>query len=212
MGVWAPLAAQLLALESGAPADLLLHPLVGSAAGLEALGASVGLLDEAQATLAELVRAEGPHRLVFTTGGPGQSLCDEARALGLARRYRPLLVLSAAGQGLPGPASLRAALEAQAVGRLLGLPMGAAVALPYPLHQDPETLELGALLLLAAGPAALALEGPGTVGLSPPDLCALRQLAGLQATPELAAWAEERGLLWGHTPGPRLGELEALGG
>jgi ethanolamine ammonia-lyase large subunit len=87
---------------AGAPLDLCFQSIAGSEGANKNFGVSVALLDEAWAMTRSEGTAQGPNVMYFETGqgtalsanahhGTDQ-LTMEARAYGLARRYKPFLV------------------------------------------------------------------------------------------------------------------------
>jgi ethanolamine ammonia-lyase large subunit len=224
--VLAHLTVQMEALRRGAPLDLMFQSIAGSQGANQNFGVSVALLDEAhQLTLAEGT-AQGPNVMYFETGQGTALSADahhgtdqvtmEARAYGLARRYRPFLVNSVVG--FIGPEYLRdakeitrAGLEDHFMGKLTGLSMGCDAC--YTNHaavdqNDQENLEM---LLAAAGVTYLMGIPLGDDVMlnyqttSFHNNAALREVFGLRPAPEFEAWLERLGL-W------RDGRLTELAG
>ena len=113
--VLAHLTAQMEAMQRGAPLDLMFQSIAGSEGANKNFGVSVSLLDEAYDMTLREGTAKGPNVMYFETG-QGTALSAnahhgtdqvtmEARAYGLARRYRPFLVNSVVG--FIGPEYLR---------------------------------------------------------------------------------------------------------
>ncbi len=222
---------QMKALELGCPMDLMFQSLAGTEAANTAFGISVALLDEAWETIKAKGTARGPNRMYFETG-QGSALSSaahhgadqvtiEARAYGLARRYRPFLVNTVVGFIGPeyledGPQISRAALEDHCMGKLLGLPMGCDACFTYHARMTQDELESLKVLLGAAGCAYLmALPVGDDIMLnyqstSYHDIPTLRRLLGKRPTPEFDAWLEARGIWRGDAPGPRFGDVESV--
>jgi ethanolamine ammonia-lyase large subunit len=222
---------QMKALELGCPMDLMFQSLAGTEAGNTAFGISVALLDEAWEIIKARGTAKGPNRMYFETG-QGSALSSaahhgadqvtiEARAYGLARRYRPFLVNTVVGFIGPeyledGPQISRAALEDHFMGKLLGLPMGCDACFTYHARMTQDELESLKVLLGAAGCAYLmALPVGDDIMLnyqstSYHDIPTLRRLLGKRPTPEFDAWLEARGIWRGDAPGPKFGDVASV--
>jgi ethanolamine ammonia-lyase large subunit len=222
---------QMKALELGCPMDLMFQSLAGTEAANTAFGISVALLDEASQTIQARGTARGPNRMYFETG-QGSALSSaahhgadqvtiEARAYGLARRYRPFLVNTVVGFIGPeyledGPQISRAALEDHFMGKLLGLPMGCDACFTYHARMTQDELESLKVLLGAAGCAYLMSLPVGDdimlnyQSTSYHDIPTLRRLLGKRPTPEFDAWLEARGIWRGDAPGPRFGDVASV--
>ena len=222
---------QMKALELGCPMDLMFQSLAGTEAANAAFGISVALLDEAWEVMKAKGTTRGPNRMYFETG-QGSALSSaahhgadqvtiEARAYGLARRYRPFLVNTVVGFIGPeyledGPQISRAALEDHFMGKLLGLPMGCDACFTYHARMTQDELESLKVLLGAAGCTYLmALPVGDDIMLnyqstSYHDIPTLRRLLGKRPTPEFDAWLDDRGIWRGDAPGPRFGDVEAV--
>ncbi len=206
---------QMAAVKAGAPLDLMFQSIAGSQGANQNFGVSVAVLDEAYDLARRLGTAEGPNVMYFETG-QGTALSSnahhgtdqvtmEARAYGLARRYKPFLVNSVVG--FIGPEYLRdakqitrAGLEDHFMGKLTGISMGCDAC--YTNHavsdqNDQENLEM---LLASAGVNYLMGIPMGDDVMlnyqttSFHNNAALRELYGLRPTPEFEAWLERMGL------------------
>jgi ethanolamine ammonia-lyase large subunit len=222
---------QMKALALGCPMDLMFQSLAGTEAANKAFGISLKLLDEAWAMMQEKGTARGPNRMYFETG-QGSALSSqahhgadqvtiEARAYGMARRYKPFLVNTVVGFIGPeyledGPQISRAALEDHFMGKLLGLPMGCDACFTYHARMSQDELESLKVLLGAAGCAYLMSLPVGDdimlnyQSTSYHDIPTLRRLLGKRPTPEFDAWLDARGIWSGDRPGPRFGDVEAI--
>lgn len=222
---------QMKALELGCPMDLMFQSLAGTEDANRAFGISVALLDEAWDVMKAKGTTRGGNRMYFETG-QGSALSSqahhgadqvtiEARAYGLARRYRPFLVNTVVGFIGPeyledGPQISRAALEDHFMGKLLGLPMGCDACFTYHARMSQDELESLKVLLGAAGCAYLmALPVGDDIMLnyqstSYHDIPTLRRLLGKRPTPEFDAWLDARGIWRGDGPGPRFGDVDAI--
>ncbi|MEZ4369107.1 MAG: ethanolamine ammonia-lyase subunit EutB, partial [Kofleriaceae bacterium] len=225
---------QMKALELGCPMDLMFQSVAGTEGANRAFGISVALLDEAWALMQEKTSARGPNLMYFETG-QGSALSSaahhdadqvtlEARAYGLARRYRPFLVNTVVG--FIGPEYLedgrqisRAALEDHCMGKLLGLPMGCDACFTYHARMTQDELESLKVLLGAAGCTYLMSLPVGDdimlnyQSTSFHDIPSVRRLLGRRPTPEFDAWLAETGIMTGPdnlTPGPRFGDVSVL--
>ncbi|MEW5738559.1 MAG: ethanolamine ammonia-lyase subunit EutB [Myxococcota bacterium] len=206
---------QMEALRRGAPLDLMFQSIAGSEGANRNFGVSVRLLDEAYDLARREGTAQGPNVMYFETG-QGTALSAnahhdtdqvtmEARAYGLARRYKPFLLNSVVG--FIGPEYLRdakeitrAGLEDHFMGKLTGISMGCDAC--YTNHavsdqNDQENLEM---LLAAAGVNYLMGIPMGDDVMlnyqttSFHNNAALRELYGFKPAPEFEAWLERMGL------------------
>lgn len=222
---------QMKALELGCPMDLMFQSLAGTEAANAAFGITGTLLDEAWDLMKAKGTTRGPNRMYFETG-QGSALSSaahhgadqvtiEARAYGLARRYKPFLVNTVVGFIGPeyledGPQISRAALEDHFMGKLLGLPMGCDACFTYHARMTQDELESLKVLLGAAGCAYLmALPVGDDIMLnyqstSYHDIPTLRRLLGKRPTPEFDAWLDANGIWRGDGPGPKFGDVEAV--
>jgi ethanolamine ammonia-lyase large subunit len=166
----------MVALNNGAPVDLVFQSIAGTEAANRSFGVNLALLDEACAAARELKRGNsftadgrtvmGDNVMYFETGqgsavsadahhGVDQQTC-EARAYAVARRYRPMLVNTVVGFIGPeylydGKQIIRAGLEDHFCGKLLGLPMGCDVCYTNHAEADQDDMDVLLTLLGAAG-------------------------------------------------------------
>jgi ethanolamine ammonia-lyase large subunit len=169
----------MVALEQGAPVDLVFQSIAGTEAANHSFGVNLALLDEACAAARELKRGAvfasqqnggkatmGDNVMYFETGqgsalsadahhGIDQQTC-EARAYAVARRYRPMLVNTVVGFIGPeylydGKQIIRAGLEDHFCGKLLGLPMGCDICYTNHAEADQDDMDVLLTLLGAAG-------------------------------------------------------------
>jgi ethanolamine ammonia-lyase large subunit len=222
--VLAHVTTQMEAMRRGAPVDLVFQSIAGTQAANRSFGVNLAMLGEALQQAVELNRGTiGDHIMYFETGqgsalsanahhGVDQQTC-EARAYGVARRFRPLLVNTVVGFIGPeylsdGKQILRAALEDHFCGKLLGLPMGCDVC--YTNHADADQDDMDAVLtMLGAAGVNYIMGVPGSDDImlnyqssSFHDALYLRRLLGLRPAPEFEAWLERRP--------PELPEMIAL--
>jgi len=222
---------QMKALELGCPMDLMFQSVAGTQDANQAFGISLALLDDAWALMKSKGTTKGPNRMYFETG-QGSALSSqthhgadqvtiEARAYGLARRYKPFLVNTVVGFIGPeyledGPQITRAALEDHFMGKLLGLPMGCDACFTYHAKMTQDELESLEVLLGAAGCTYLMSLPVGDdimlnyQSTSYHDIPTLRRLLGKRPTPEFDAWLDDRGIWRGDVPGPKFGDVETV--
>lgn len=216
----AHISTQLVALERGAPVDLLFQSVAGTEAANRSFGISLEMLREGHESVLEHHRQraadwKGNNVMYFETGqGSALSaeahhgvdqLTLEARAYGVARAFDPFLVNSVVG--FIGPEYLyderqiiRAGLEDHFMGKLLGLPMGCDVCYTNHAATDQNSADNLMFLLAAAGcnyfmgvPCAddVMLNYQST---SFHDALAVRRIFNLKPAPEFLAWLESMGI------------------
>lgn len=212
----------MLAMQRGAPVDLVFQSIGGTEATNRSFGIDLALLHEAREAALSLQRGavfgdgqRGTHVMYFETG-QGSALsanahhgCDqqtiEARAYAVARRFQPLLVNTVVGFIGPeylfdGKQILRAGLEDHFCGKLLGVPMGCDVC--YTNHAEADSDDMDALLTLLCTAGVNFIMGvPGADDImlnyqstSFHDALAMRQLLGLRAAPEFEDWLLRMGI------------------
>ncbi|EFH12642.1 ethanolamine ammonia-lyase subunit EutB [Pseudoroseomonas cervicalis] len=202
----------LAMIERGAPVDLVFQSIAGTEAANAGFGVTLSLLREAQAAAQSLQRGTvGDNVMYFETGQGAALSADahhgldqqtvEARAYGVARAFRPLLVNTVVGFIGPeylydGKQILRAGLEDHFCGKLLGLPMGVDVCYTNHAEADQDDMDTLMTLLGVAGVNFLiAVPGADDVmlnyqSLSFHDVLALRGMLGLGMAPEFEAWLD----------------------
>jgi ethanolamine ammonia-lyase large subunit len=219
--VLAHITAQMAALARGAPVDLLFQSIAGTEAANRSFGVSLSLLREANQAGHELKRGAvcadgqvGTNVMYFETGqgsalsadahhGPGGLGVDqqtlEARAYGVARHFKPMLVNTVVGFIGPeylynGKQIVRAGLEDHFCGKLLGLPMGCDVCYTNHAEADQDDMDTLLTLLGVAGVNyIMGVPGADDVMLhyqstSFHDALYIRRVLGLKAAPEFEAW------------------------
>jgi len=218
--VLAHITTQMAALEAGAPVDLLFQSIAGTEAANRSFGVNLALLREAHDAGRQLNRGAvcaggimGVDIMYFETG-QGSALSAnahhgvdqqtlEARAYGLARAFRPMLVNTVVGFIGPeylydGKQIARAGLEDHFCGKLLGLPMGCDVC--YTNHAEADQDDMDALLTLLAVAGCTYIMGvPGADDVmlhyqstSFHDALYVRSVLGLKSAPEFEAWLAAR--------------------
>ncbi|HET6719951.1 MAG TPA: ethanolamine ammonia-lyase subunit EutB, partial [Rhodocyclaceae bacterium] len=222
---------QIRGIEQGAPVDLVFQSIAGTEAANRSFGIDLALLHEARAAALSLQRGTvGDNVMYFETGqgsalsagahhGVDQQTC-EARAYGVARAFKPLLVNSVVGFIGPeylydGKQITRAGLEDHFCGKLLGLPLGCDVCYTNHAEADQDDMDNLLTLLGVAGVSyVMGVPGADDVMLgyqstSFHDALYLRQQLGLRHAPEFEAWLQRMhivgadGRLCGQ-PGPGL--------
>ena len=210
----------LRAIELGAPVDLVFQSIAGTQAANEGFGVTLALLAEGQAAGESLCRGTVGNNVMYFETGQGSALSAnahhgvdqqtlEARAYGVARAYRPLLVNSVVG--FIGPEYLydskqiiRAGLEDHFCGKLLGLPMGCDACYTNHAQADQDDMDSLMTLLSVAGVTFLiTVPGADDVmlnyqSLSFHDVLGLRHLLRLQPAPEFVDWLARMALLDEH--------------
>jgi ethanolamine ammonia-lyase large subunit len=209
--VLAHVTTQMEAMRRGAPVDLVFQSIAGTEAANASFGVNIAMLEEARQQALDLKRGTvGDNVMYFETGqgsalsagahhGVDQQTC-EARAYGLARHFRPLLVNTVVGFIGPeylydGKQILRAGLEDHFCGKLLGLPMGCDVC--YTNHAEADQDDMDALLtMLGAAGVNYIMGVPGADDImlnyqstSFHDALYLRSVFGLRPAPEFEAWS-----------------------
>jgi ethanolamine ammonia-lyase large subunit len=221
----------LSAIEAGAPVDLVFQSIAGTEAANRGFGISLTLLAEAREAALSLNRGSvGENVMYFETGqgsalsagahhGVDQQTC-EARAYGVARHFKPLLVNTVVGFIGPeylydGKQIIRAGLEDHFCGKLLGVPMGCDVC--YTNHAEADQDDMDTLMTLLGVAGCNYLMGvPGADDImlnyqstSFHDVLYLRQVLGLAPAPEFEAWLEAIGVMRGERMLP-VGEKHRL--
>ncbi len=206
----------LLAMERGAPTDLVFQSIGGTQGVNESFGVTLPLLAEAQSAALALQRGTVGQNVMYFETGQGSALSAnahhgvdqqtlEARAYAVARAFDPLLVNSVVGFIGPeylfdGKQIARAGLEDHFCGKLLGLPMGVDVC--YTNHAEADQDDMDALLInLAVAGVTYIMGVPGADDVmlayqstSFHDGLTARALLGKTPAPEFAAWLERMGI------------------
>jgi ethanolamine ammonia-lyase large subunit len=206
----------MLAMQRGAPVDLVFQSIGGTQATNESFGVTLALLREAREAALSLKRGTIGDNVMYFETGQGSALSAEAhhgvdqqtleaRAYAVAREYAPLLVNSVVGFIGPeylfdGKQILRAGLEDHFCGKLLGLPMGVDVC--YTNHAEADQDDMDALLAcLAVAGVTYVMGVPGADDVmlayqstSFHDGLTARAMLGKRAAPEFEAWLERMGI------------------
>ncbi|MBK5925287.1 ethanolamine ammonia lyase large subunit [Rhodovulum sulfidophilum] len=206
-------------IEGGAPVDLIFQSVAGTEAANEGFGVSLSVLAEAHEAGRALGRGTVGDNVMYFETGQGAALSAEAhhgvdqqtleaRAYGVARAFRPLLVNTVVGFIGPeylydGKQIIRAGLEDHFCGKLLGLPMGVDVCYTNHVEADQDDMDVLMTLLTRAGVTFLiTVPGADDVmlgyqSLAFEDIGYLREVTGLRPAPEFEAWLARMGLAQG---------------
>jgi ethanolamine ammonia-lyase large subunit len=203
-------------IDQGFPVDLVFQSIAGTEAANRSFGVDLALLHEAHEAGRSLSRGTVGDNVMYFETGQGSALSAnahhgvdqqtlEARAYGVARAYRPLLVNSVVGFIGPeylydGKEIIRAGLEDHFCGKLLGLPLGVDVC--YTNHAEADQDDMDNLLtLLAAAGVTFIMGVPGADDVmlnyqstSFHDALYVRDLFGLKRAPEFDNWLVRAGL------------------
>src|SRR5262249_46175233 len=204
-------------IQKGAPVDLVFQSIAGTQAANRSFGIDLALLHEARDAALALRRGTIGDNVMYFETGQGSALSAnahhgvdqqtlEARAYGVARAFKPLLVNTVVGFIGPeylhdGKQIIRAGLEDHFCGKLLGLPMGCDVC--YTNHAEADQDDMDALLgLLVAAGVTYVMGVPGADDImlgyqstSFHDALAMRELFHRRPAPEFEAWLKRQGLL-----------------
>jgi ethanolamine ammonia-lyase large subunit len=207
----------LRAIEAGLPVDLVFQSIGGTEGVNRSFGVNAALLQEAYEAALSLQRGTVGNNLMYFETGQGSALSAnashgvdqqtiEARAYGLARRFKPLLLNSVVGFIGPeylfdGKQIIRAGLEDHFCGKLLGLPMGCDIC--YTNHAEADQDDMDTLLTLLGVSGINYIMGvPGSDDImlgyqstSFHDALYIRRVLGKKPAPEFEAWLEKMQLV-----------------
>jgi ethanolamine ammonia-lyase large subunit len=206
----------MLAMERGAPVDLVFQSIGGTEATNASFGLSLSMLREAREQALSLKRGTLGDNVMYFETGQGSALSAEAhhgvdqqtieaRAYAVARAFNPLLVNSVVGFIGPeylfdGKQIIRAGLEDHFCGKLLGLPMGVDVC--YTNHAEADQDDMDTLLTcLAVAGVTYVMGVPGADDVmlayqstSFHDGLTARAMLGKRAAPEFEDWLARMGI------------------
>ena len=207
----------LRAIEGGLPVDLVFQSIGGTEGVNRSFGVTAALLQEAHEAALSLQRGTVGNNVMYFETGQGSALSAnashgvdqqtiEARAYGLARRFKPLLLNSVVGFIGPeylfdGKQIIRAGLEDHFCGKLLGLPMGCDIC--YTNHAEADQDDMDTLLTLLGVAGINYIMGvPGSDDImlgyqstSFHDALYIRHVLGKKPAPEFEAWLEKMQLI-----------------
>ncbi len=204
-------------IEKRAPVDLVFQSIAGTQAANRSFGINLAILHEARDAALALRRGTIGDNVMYFETGQGSALSAnahhgvdqqtlEARAYGVARAFKPLLVNTVVGFIGPeylqnGKQITRAGLEDHFCGKLLGLPMGCDVCYTNHVEADQDDMDALLALLLAAGVTyVMGVPGADDIMLgyqstSFHDALAMRELFHRRPAPEFETWLQRQGLL-----------------
>ncbi len=206
----------MLAMDRGAPVDLVFQSIGGTQATNASFGVSLSVLKEAREQALALGRGTLGDNVMYFETGQGSALSAEAhhgvdqqtieaRAYAVAREFHPLLVNTVVGFIGPeylfdGKQILRAGLEDHFCGKLLGLPMGVDVC--YTNHAEADQDDMDTLLTcLAVAGVTYVMGVPGADDVmlayqstSFHDGLTARAMLGKRAAPEFEDWMTRMGI------------------
>ncbi|ANC79915.1 TPA: ethanolamine ammonia-lyase subunit EutB [Pseudomonas putida] len=214
----------IMAIERGAPLDLVFQSIAGSEAANKSFGISLQILQEGYEAGLSLNRGTVGNNVMYFETGQGSALsanahfgCDqqtcETRAYAVARHYNPFLVNTVVGFIGPeylynGKQIIRAGLEDHFCAKLLGVPMGCDICYTNHAEADQDDMDNLLTLLGAAGiNFIMGIPGSDDVMLnyqttSFHDALYARKILGLHAAPEFENWLETTGIF--HQSGGNL--------
>mgnify|MGYP001569472801 CR=1 FL=1 len=222
------------AIARKAPVDLVFQSIGGTEAVNRSFGISLSILEEARHMALELKRGTVGDNVMYFETGQGSALSAnahhgadqqtlEARAYGVARKFKPLLINTVIGFIGPeylfnGKQITRAGLEDHFCGKLLGLPMGADVCYTNHAEADQDDMD-GLLTLLGVAGCNYIMGVPGADDImlgyqstSFHDALYLRKVLGLKPAPEFEEWLVKMNLVDSNllpvTPSPNHHLLE----
>jgi ethanolamine ammonia-lyase large subunit len=204
-------------ISKDAPVDLVFQSIAGTEAANRSFGVDLAILREAREAALSLHRGTIGDNVMYFETGQGSALsaeahhgCDqqtlEARAYGVARVFKPLLVNTVVGFIGPeylydGKQIIRAGLEDHFCGKLLGLPMGCDACYTNHAEADQDDIDNLLMLLAIAGVTyVMGVPGADDVMLnyqstSYHDVLSVRAALKLKPAPEFADWLESMGLM-----------------
>ncbi len=203
-------------MNRGAPVDLVFQSIAGTEGANRAFGVDLKVLREGTDAAAALQRGTVGQNAMYFETGQGSALSAgahhgvdqqtlEARAYGVARPFKPLLVNTVVGFIGPeylydGKQIIRAGLEDHFCGKLLGVPLGVDVCYTNHAEADQDDMDTLLTLLGAAGVTyIMGIPGADDVMLnyqstSFHDALYVREVLGLKRAPEFEAWLERMGI------------------
>jgi len=207
----------ILAIEQGAPVDLVFQSIGGTEKTNTSFGINLALIKEGYEAALSLNRGSVGNNVMYFETGQGSSLSAnahhnidqqtlETRAYAVARAFNPFLVNTVVGFIGPeylfgGKQIIRAGLEDHFCGKLMGLPMGCDIC--YTNHADADQDDMDTLLTLLGTAGCNFIMGvPGADDImlnyqstSFHDALYVRKLLGLRPAPEFEAWLFKMGLM-----------------
>ena len=210
----------IIAIEQGAPVDLVFQSIGGTEKTNSSFGINLGILKEGYEAALSLNRGTVGNNVMYFETGQGSALSAnahhhidqqtiEARAYAVARAFNPLLVNTVVGFIGPeylydGKQIIRAGLEDHFCGKLMGLPMGCDICYTNHAHADQDDMDVLLTLLGTAGcNFIMGIPGADDIMLnyqstSFHDALYIRQLLGLRPAPEFEEWLVSSGIMNKH--------------
>ncbi len=204
------------AIEKGVPVDLIFQSIGGTEKVNSSFGVSLSVLREGYEAGLSLSRGSAGNNFMYFETGQGSALSAnasfgadqqtiEARAYGVARCFKPLLVNTVVGFIGPeylydGKQIIRAGLEDHFCGKLLGLPMGVDICYTNHAEADQDDMDnLLTLLGVAGCNFIMGIPGADDIMLnyqstSFHDALYIRSILGLRPAPEFEDWLIRAGL------------------
>ncbi|WP_369769427.1 ethanolamine ammonia-lyase subunit EutB [Flavobacterium sp. WC2416] len=207
----------IMAIEQGAPVDLVFQSIGGTEKTNASFGINLGLLKEGYEAAQSLSRGTIGKNVMYFETGQGSSLSSnsnygidqqtlEARSYAVARAFDPFLVNSVVGFIGPeylydGKQIIRAGLEDHFCAKIMGLPMGCDIC--YTNHAEADQDDMDVLLTLLGTAGCNFIMGiPGSDDImlnyqstSFHDALYIRKLLGLKPAPEFEEWLIKMGIM-----------------
>lgn len=207
----------IMAIEQGAPVDLVFQSIGGTEKTNASFGINLALLKEGYEAAQSLSRGTIGKNVMYFETGQGSSLSSnsnfgidqqtlEARSYAVARAFDPFLVNSVVGFIGPeylydGKQIIRAGLEDHFCAKLMGLPMGCDIC--YTNHAEADQDDMDVLLTLLGTAGCNFIMGiPGSDDImlnyqstSFHDALYIRKLLDLKPAPEFEEWLIKMGIM-----------------
>jgi len=207
----------IMAIEQGAPVDLVFQSIGGTEKTNASFGINLSLLKEGYEAAQSLSRGTIGTNVMYFETGQGSSLSSnsnygidqqtlEARSYAVARAFDPFLVNSVVGFIGPeylfdGKQIIRAGLEDHFCGKIMGLPMGCDIC--YTNHAEADQDDMDVLLTLLGTAGCNFIMGiPGSDDImlnyqstSFHDALYIRKLLDLRPAPEFEDWLIKMGIM-----------------
>lgn len=198
------------AINRGAPVDLVFQSIAGTQAANKSFGIDLKILQEGYEAGLSLKRGTVGNNVMYFETGQGSALSAnahhgadqqtiEARAYGVARKFKPHLINTVVGFIGPeylynGKQIVHAGIEDHFCGKLLGVPMGCDICYTNHAEADQNDMDILLTLLAVAGiNFIMGIPGSDDVMLnyqttSFHDALYVRKVLGLKPAPEFEAW------------------------
>jgi ethanolamine ammonia-lyase large subunit len=209
----------IMAIEKGAPVDLVFQSIGGTQKTNQSFGINLSLLKEGHEAAQSLSRGTIGNNVMYFETGQGSSLSSnsnygidqqtlEARSYAVAREFNPFLVNSVVGFIGPeylfdGKQIIRAGLEDHFCAKIMGIPMGCDICYTNHAEADQDDMDVLLTLLGTAGcNFIMGIPGADDIMLnyqstSFHDALYIRKLLGLKPAPEFEEWLINNGIMNG---------------